>query len=896
VPDGNVSRRRKRASGEIPSLQDVMRSRHRRDFVGREGQLVQYRENLDLPVDDERRRFLFNIHGNAGVGKTYLVAQLRQIAEGQGCLTAYVDETIDDVVSAMTVMAEEVGRVGARLAKFEKRAAAYRERRHAMESDPQAPPGVAAFITKAAVMAGLAAVKEIPVAGSLLAPFDPAVAADQANQARLYLARKFSDHADVRLLLSPVDELAPIFVSEIGRAAAGRPIAFFIDTYERTGPLLDSWLRRLYDGRYGDLPANLVTTIAGQHPLNPNLWGDYLSVIADIPLEPFSDAEARQFLASKNVHEKTLVETLLTLSGCLPMWLATLASHLPADAADIADPASSAAELFLRLEHDPVRRSTAVSAALPRTFNQDVLAAITPPGQASELFGWLSGRPFVSQQGRSWAYHQVVRNALLRQQQAQAPSQWRASHVLLAKVNARWARETADPANKPWASTRWVDYTREETYHLLCADPVGNLSRALTSAVSAAEHGIIRARQWADLISDAGRDTGDTMLRDWGQRLSNGVSDSDVISYLSHLINDAHLDEAMLAVALEQRGEGRRLAVLNQYAEALADLSRSVELDPGSASAFGRRGQVYKDIGWYDLALTDFNRSVELEPTSWSIGHRGQTYRLLRQYEEALADGNRSVELAPGSGWAITGRGRVYQDMGRHEEALADFERVIELDPYSGQAVANRAGLYQDMGRDDEALADFGRAIELNPDNGWVVGRRGQAYMAMGRYEEAVADFNRSVELNPIGWSIGSRGQTYRLMGRYEEALADSDRTVKLDPYSGWAHVNRGEVYLALKRYEEALSDFDRAVELDHSADSPYTAWLVGNRGQACLGMERHEEALADLNHAIRIEPGQAEYIAIRGKVYQAMGRLDEATADFSRAAELDPSYQPPAV
>jgi tetratricopeptide (TPR) repeat protein len=874
-----------------------MRSRQQRGFVGRKGQLAQYQENLRLPVDDERRRFLFNIHGNAGVGKTYLAKQLRQIAADEyGCLTAYVDETVDDVVSAMTVIAEEAGRAGARLAKFEKRAAAYQERRHAMESDPQAPPGVTAFITKAAVMAGLAAAGDIPVAGSLLAPLDPAAAADQVNQARLYLTRKFKGHADVRLLLSPVDELAPVFVSEIGRIAADRPVAFFFDTYERTAPLLDSWLRRLYDGRYGDLPSNLIITIAGQYPLNPNLWGDYLSVIADIPLEPFSDVEARQFLASKNIHEESIVQGILTSSGCLPLWLATLAKNHPADPADIGDPTGSTVELFLKREGDPARRAAAVTAALPRTFNQDVLAAITPSGQGPGLFSWLRGMPFVSRQGGSWAYHQVVRTAMLRLQQAQAPSQWRASHVALAEANARWARETAGTTNKPWANARWIDYTREETYHLLCADPVGNLSKALTSAVSAAEHGIIRARQWADLIADAGRDAGDGALRDWGQRLSNGISDSDVITYLSHLINDAHLDEAMLAVALEERGEGHRLAVLDQYAEALADLSRAVELNPDSASAVGRRGQAYKEIGWFDLALTDFNRSVELKPTSQSIGHRGQTYRLMRRYEEALADSDHAVKLAPHNGWAITGRGKVYQDMGRFEEALADFERAIELEPDSGQAVANRGGLHQDMGRYEEALADFGRAIELDPDSGWVIGRRGQAYTAMGRYDEAVADFNRSVELNPIGWSIGSRGQTYRLMGRYEEALADSDRTVKLDPFSGWALVNRGEVYLALGRYEEAVADFDRAVELDHSVDSPYSVWLIGNRGQAYLALGRHEAALGDLNRAIRIEPSQTAHIALRGEVYQAMGRHDEAMADFSRAVELDPSYQPPTV
>jgi hypothetical protein len=333
--------------------------------VGRQQQVVQYQENLGFPVDDERRRFLFNIHGDAGVGKTYLTKQLRQIAIDSGSLTAYVDETVDDVTSAMAVIAEEFSRGGVRLGEFEKRAAAYRERRQELEADPQAPEGVVAFLTKTAVTIGLAAARDVPIAGSLLAPVDSAAAADQVNRARTYLARKFRDHADIRLLLSPADELTPVFVSGLDRAAAGRLIALFIDTYERTGQLLDHWLRRLYNGQYGDLPETLITTISGQKPLDPNLWGDYLPVIADVPLEPFSEAEARQFLASKNIHDESTIQVILTLSGRLPMWLATLAESRPADAADIGDPAGDAVERFLKWEDDPARRSIAMTAALP---------------------------------------------------------------------------------------------------------------------------------------------------------------------------------------------------------------------------------------------------------------------------------------------------------------------------------------------------------------------------------------------------------------------------------------------------------------------------------------------------------------------------------------------------
>ncbi len=311
--------------------------------------------------------------------------QLRQAAADRAALTAYINETVDDVLSAMSAIVLELGRSGARLEEFDKRAATYLKRRHQLVSDPHAPDGVAAFLTRTAVLIGLHAARGVPIAGGLLAPVDPSAAADQADRARAYLATKFRDHAEARLLLSPAEELTPLFVADLDRAAEGRPIALFIDTYERTGLLLDQWLRDLYAGRHGDLPGTLVTTISGQLPLDPNAWSDYLPVIADVPLEPFSDAEARQFLASKNITDEQMTEVILNLSGRLPLWLATLASSHPADAAGVGDPAGEAVERFLKWENDPARRAIAVSAALPRALNQDVLTALAPGDQAVRL-------------------------------------------------------------------------------------------------------------------------------------------------------------------------------------------------------------------------------------------------------------------------------------------------------------------------------------------------------------------------------------------------------------------------------------------------------------------------------------------------------------------------------
>jgi hypothetical protein len=123
------------------------------------------------------------------------------------------------------------------------------------------------------------------------------------------------------------------------------------------------------------------------------------------------------------------------------MWLTTLADAA-CHATDIGDPAGDAVERFLKWEDDPARRSIAVTAALPRFVNQDVLAAIAPADKARELFGWLRGLPFIAQRAGSWTYHEVVRTAMLRLQRAQSPREWRDNHTALAQANSRWATET----------------------------------------------------------------------------------------------------------------------------------------------------------------------------------------------------------------------------------------------------------------------------------------------------------------------------------------------------------------------------------------------------------------------------------------------------------------------
>lgn len=60
---------------------------------------------------------------------------------------------------------------------------------------------------------------------------------------------------------------------------------------------------------------------------------------------------------------------------------------------------------------------------------------------------------------------------------------------------------------------------------------------------------------------------------------------------------------------------GLAYSEMERYEEALADLSRAIELDPNDADSFAERGMTYRAMGRCDEALADFTHVIELDPS-----------------------------------------------------------------------------------------------------------------------------------------------------------------------------------------------------------------------------------------------------------------------------------------
>jgi hypothetical protein len=495
-------------------LQEIIRARQSDDFVGRQQHRADFQANLERSPADPARKFVFSLHGQAGIGKTYLLRQLRGIAVKHGALTAVTDENETDLVALMAAISRQLAGQGGETRGFGQRFAEYRRRRDEVLADPQAPSAARELVTTGAVRMAFSAARALPGLGVLADAVTPEEAKTWLDQARAFFAAKFRNHADVELLLAPVEELAPLLVDDLRRLAQHRQVVLLFDNFERTTGIVEPWLLRLLEGHFGELPTSLVLGIAGQHPLDVNRWGEYAAITVDWRLDPFTVEEARTLLQRKGVSDEGAVEVILELSGRLPLLVATLADG------DREDASGMAVERFLKWEPDPVRRSDVLLAALPQVLDEDVLAVLIGPQRAAALFQWLREFPFVAESHGRLRYHAVVRGPMVRHGRGRSPSRFSDLHrALFAHYrNRRLGLGLSD--RHCWADEEWQRLLFEETYHLLCADSRRALGSALLAGADACLNGAVATGRWLDMLGAAGRDAGDSAVADCARELA----------------------------------------------------------------------------------------------------------------------------------------------------------------------------------------------------------------------------------------------------------------------------------------------------------------------------------------------------------------------------------------
>jgi serine/threonine protein kinase/Flp pilus assembly protein TadD len=244
-------------------------------------------------------------------------------------------------------------------------------------------------------------------------------------------------------------------------------------------------------------------------------------------------------------------------------------------------------------------------------------------------------------------------------------------------------------------------------------------------------------------------------------------------------------------------------------------------LDRGAANFF---------LGHLEEAVADLTRAIELNPRD-QIGYnnRSAVYDRLFRYEEALADMERAVELDPTAVNPRSNLGIGKARLGRVREALADYDRAIELDPFFAPAHANRTGALAVLGDCDGAMEAAERALELNPNpntlsNLAILHTGVLFHFCPDRYDPAAAlDLaSRALAATPDNPSVlGSYGGALYRNGRFSEALENIEKS--LAPSEKKYSFFSAMCLWQLGRQAEARVHYEKEVAFneEHGLDNP---------------------------------------------------------------------------
>lgn len=893
------------------SKQTLQIANVRKIFVGRTDEIHFLLEHILEP--EEPTYNIVSISGNGGVGKTTLIKRL--IDEVQSpkfkdcCLVGLVDERQSTPVSIMERFADQLSEGGYPLTSFEKALIHHKETLHRQWSERQAEQDT--NFHEAVDLVGSVAEDLVP--GGKILHKGANIALD------LYMKEQRSRQMrkDAGWLENPIGELTQKFVDGLNaltdtmtpgpnRLKRRLRVLLFFDTFEQLAIEAAPWL--LDHLLQANINTNVVLVIAGRDSLeystpdDPKRWLEYrdAGVIHLINLDSFTEEETRVYLAERAITDQGQIERIWHLSGGLPLYL----SLLTFNPQGTVDPTADVVANFLRWlpEQEQVKRQLVLRAALfSRPFNQDDLAAFSfiPEQEQATSYRWLIRLPFMksNQLDGRYSYSKLVRDLFSLYLYQQSPKEYFDTRTILANYYKKLLEDMEGVEDKliSYSAAKLELVLALIQQWFLKSDEASHLS-ATAWILSTYDH-VEQAGEVVKLLRELSQERANNLANADTRQLAKVLSeyieadqlsqDRQALIFLSELlekiVHRPSCPSSLLARIYRESGTIHRN--LNEYQQAIVDLSHAIELEPQVPMAYAVRGSAYRHLKEYQRALADLDRAISLDHSSpQAYLRRGNAYSMLGDHKQAITDYSRAIDLNPKYAGAYVNRGATYYEIKDYQRAIADFDHAIDLDPAPVGAYVNRGLAYDRIKDYQRAIADFDRAVEIDPE--YVPARtyRGDTYRHLKEYQRAIADYSSVIALNPQNaQAYHRRGRAYHQLKDYSQAIADYDHAIALDPRYVTAYESRALAYRRLKYYQQAIADLNYALDLNPQSNYAYVCRALVHRN-----IKNYQQAILDLNSALDLNPHDTDTYLTRGKTYLYLQNIDQARTDFLRAQELD--------
>jgi tetratricopeptide (TPR) repeat protein/predicted aspartyl protease len=241
----------------------------------------------------------------------------------------------------------------------------------------------------------------------------------------------------------------------------------------------------------------------------------------------------------------------------------------------------------------------------------------------------------------------------------------------------------------------------------------------------------------------------------------------------------------------DAEGYSRRGAVFlaqRDFARAIADFSKAIELAPKDPRFLLQRAEAYVRTGRRALGAADLNRAVELDPSNVAARiHRAQMRISIAERGGALADADAAAAATVGPVNDRLQIAALYVALDAYDRAIAQLDLWIRAHPEDAglpAALNERCWARALAGKElDKALSDCNAALRRRPKTPGYLDSRGLVRLRLADYDHAIEDYDAALQANPkMAWSLYGRGLARRHKGLNAEAEADLKAAAALQP------------------------------------------------------------------------------------------------------------------
>jgi tetratricopeptide (TPR) repeat protein len=397
-----------------------------------------------------------------------------------------------------------------------------------------------------------------------------------------------------------------------------------------------------------------------------------------------------------------------------------------------------------------------------------------PPGRRARQIAMLTFREHITDRlalGRLGDWAAKLDGVDLEKRLAEL-ARWRNqsdADVVLTRVNllSVGAAKRLMSGDEEGAFAAWAAVVEEYPQHCAEALELRALFRTTRGELDEALADLTRSTELAPTVARAyalrgsvyqAMDRVEEALANYRRALQLDPDDVDALAGMARCFDDAGEHERairFLTRAIKRAPKKARLRAERAYAlealgredEALADFDAAIALEPEVAEFHQGRGRCLPAERRAE-ALAELTRAIELDPDDAGYWTSRSFARFdAGALDDALADAERAIELDPRLATALMARGRVHEARGDLPRALADYEEAGRLDPDEILHVMARAGVHQALGDAHALRADVEAAAALDPESVELRALHGRLLLQEGAFARALEDFEAAFAL-----------------------------------------------------------------------------------------------------------------------------------------------------